>query len=1106
MTTREEDAAARQRALDPDHSFVVEALAGSGKTSLLTQRLLVLLARVDEPEQILAVTFTRKAVEELRGRVLDALASADGPPPTKSYERQTWELACAVAAHDRARGWQLLTQPSRLRIQTIDALAATLARQAPLTAGPAAALSPAEDAAPLYQRAVRETLDCLEDAHYGPLVAQALTVLDNDWRRTEALLTEMLPRREQWLARAVKRPSRALAEQTLRAAVAPALKALSASLPQRLHHELTALAHAVGATFEVQAPESPLTVLASLDLDALTVESAGALARWLLQKDGKALRKTLNSECVVAGEEGRALKARYKAFAEQLQEASPFLARLRRAKALPDGRYSDDAWASVSVLLDFLTLAVIQLRLVFDEQQLCDFQAIADSALQALGELEAPSEFALRQDLSLKHLLVDEFQDTSRSQHDFFELLTQAWTVGDGRTLFLVGDPRQSIYRFRQAEVGLFSRIIAERRFGGVPVECLRLSANFRTCAPLIDWLNLALPTAFASTEDRLPRFGGLVSTREGDGAPAVQIHPLPPKDALAEAEALLAIIQSTRAVRPAASIAVLVRSRSHLGLLPLLLEQAGIPVAATDVAPLNEMPLVGDLIALTRALMHQQDRIAWLALLRAPWCGLSLNALASLTEGDRWRSLWTLMQDPQRLAALAVDDAQRLQALLAVLEPALRRARREPWSTVVEDTWLALGGPQLWPEEQLRYADRYFGLLAEFEARNPEFAAETFEAMLTERYAPTPRHQGNAVALMTIHKSKGLEFDVVILPALDRGVRTDTKPLMVWHEAADLPPPNLLLAPLPAVGAGDSRNYDFVRGLDQEEQSAEMRRLLYVALTRARDQLHLCAQRLVKVDGSLCKPKNDSFLAMLWPCLAASFQADLPTNAAGARQLPKPAALRLGLAGLPAAPTAAPDDLSAPADIEFDWASPVAKHVGTVTHLLLELIATEGLDAWDEHQLAGARDFVLAELRACGLLGDSLRSATGRVMAAVSGALQSTRGRWILSNDHQQAAAEYRIAAIRDGVLADAVLDRTFIDADGTRWIIDFKTGDHQGGRPEAFMDSELERYRPQLTRYAELLYALEPRPIKLALYFPLLDGWREWQWTPARPERSPP
>jgi hypothetical protein len=106
----------------------------------------------------------------------------------------------------------------------------------------------------------------------------------------------------------------------------------------------------------------------------------------------------------------------------------------------------------------------------------------------------------------------------------------------------------------------------------------------------------------------------------------------------------------------------------------------------------------------------------------------------------------------------------------------------------------------------------------------------------------------------------------------------------------------------------------------------------------------------------------------------------------------------------------------------------------------------------------------------------------------------------------HRQAAAEYRIAAIRDGVLADAVLDRTFIDDDGTRWIIDFKTGDHQGGRPEAFMDSELERYRPQLTRYAELLFALEPRPIKLALYFPLLDGWREWQWTPANPERSPP
>jgi ATP-dependent exoDNAse (exonuclease V) beta subunit len=129
------DAAARSAALDPRRSFIVQAPAGSGKTELLTQRYLRLLGTVESPEQILAITFTRKAAAEMRARILQSLQSADAPPPESAHKRSTWELARAVRAVDAERGWQLMQHPARLRIQTIDALNASLARRLPVIAG-----------------------------------------------------------------------------------------------------------------------------------------------------------------------------------------------------------------------------------------------------------------------------------------------------------------------------------------------------------------------------------------------------------------------------------------------------------------------------------------------------------------------------------------------------------------------------------------------------------------------------------------------------------------------------------------------------------------------------------------------------------------------------------------------------------------------------------------------------------------------------------------------------------------------------------------------------------------------------------------------------------
>ncbi|MEK7876786.1 MAG: UvrD-helicase domain-containing protein, partial [Pseudomonadota bacterium] len=195
------DLAARRSALDPSQSCIVQAPAGSGKTELLIQRYLLLLACVDHPEEIVAVTFTRKAAGEMRERVLEALADARaGKVPATGHEKLTLELAAAALARDTKAGWRIPENPARLRIQTIDSLCAALTRQMPMLSKFGSQPESVEDASELYLEAARATVERVEsDDAVAPDLERLLVHLDNDVKRIEDLLADMLRRRDHWL-------------------------------------------------------------------------------------------------------------------------------------------------------------------------------------------------------------------------------------------------------------------------------------------------------------------------------------------------------------------------------------------------------------------------------------------------------------------------------------------------------------------------------------------------------------------------------------------------------------------------------------------------------------------------------------------------------------------------------------------------------------------------------------------------------------------------------------------------------------------------------------------------------------------------------------------
>jgi len=1099
------DLAARRRALDPGHSFIVQAPAGSGKTELLIQRYLRLLATVEHPEEIVAITFTRKAAGEMRERVLGALVDARaGKAPASEHEKSTLELAAAALARDTAAGWGVTENPARLRIQTIDALCAALTRQMPMLSRFGSQPESIEDASELYVEAARATVELIEsDGAVAQDVERLLTHLDNDVGRIETLLADMLKRRDHWL-RHVHGRERAELEAGLANARRDALDRVR-GLPAEARAEWKSLAdHVLGNLGHAKFTDD--------------IDDWALLARAFLTADDDWRQRLTKNEGFPAGKPSQPWKDRALALIEALRPHDVFRTALADMRRLPPERYSDEQWEVLGAIMRLLPHAVGQLKLVFQARGQVDFTEVAQGALRALGEPEAPSDLALALDYRVRHLLVDEFQDTSISQYELVARLTAGWEPGDGRTVFAVGDPMQSIYRFREAEVGLFLRARAAG-IAGVKLEPIGLSANFRSQAGLVEWVNTTFRQVMPAREEiatgSVPYTASVAAHPALPGA-AVSVHPFFNGDRAEEAAKVAEIVAQAQREDAAAKIAILVRNRGHLRDIVPRLQGAGLRFRAIDIEPLGHRPVVQDLLALTRALTHPADRLAWLALLRAPWCGLRLADLHALAGEDLQRTVWELVNDDARVAALSAEGRARLERVRAVLQACLDDRCRGSLRERVAGAWFALSGPACVEDAtDLEDAEIYFDYLESHEEAGEIADAGTFEEGLADLYALPDLQADERLQIMTIHKAKGLEFDTVIVPGLGRPPRSDEARLFLWLEqprkegmgAADL-----LLAPIQETGADEDPIYRWLQKLEAEKERLESGRLLYVAATRAKRRLHLLGDAGLKTDDDgvpvVKAPGERTLLSRLWPLLSPLYE-EAAARRVGSAQAPAEEGetentidqtLRRIVSGWlpPAAPPRAAwtpprDPVRARDEIEFSWVGETSRHIGSVVHRWLQCIADDGLDGWDTARVRALRKVYADELVACGLPADGMDEAVERVAAALTKALADARGRWLLGH-HDAAQSELRLTGMSDGGIVNAVMDRTFVDERGVRWIVDYKTGTHEGADVEGYLDREQERYRPQLERYAVLLRGLDSRPIKLGLYFPLLGGWREW------------
>jgi ATP-dependent exoDNAse (exonuclease V) beta subunit len=900
-------------------------------------------------------------------------------------------------------------------------------------------------------------------------------------------------------------------EATLARAAQDALARLAQLLPRELIEALWS--SSIGAAGRWAGDEAAMAALAGAEGPAAAEPQA--LALWqaiarLVLTDAGDWRKQVNKRTGFPTTH-REDRDRHERLIVAMSAIDGALEAWRAVAESPPVRYDETQWRVLAALLSLLKRLAAHLRIVFTEHGRVDYTEVALAARDALGRPEEPTDLALRLDYRIRHILVDEFQDTSLGQIELLRRLTAGWSGTDGRTLFCVGDPMQSIYRFRQTDVALFLRV---RRHGieSLRPQTLTLAQNFRSQAGIVDWVNRAFAEVLPREDDfgsGAVRYTPVQPTHPHGPAPAVRVWPALEPDPIAEARQVVAIVRNARTRRPDARIAILARSRSHMREVAAALRAAGLAFQAIDFEALNERRAVRDLCALTRALCHCDDRIAWLALLRAPFAGVPLADLEVLGSGLGERTVVEALTDTRWLERLTPQGRARIARVAPILAAALGQFGRRPLAALVEGAWLALGGPAAVDEQaDLDNARAFFERLGEEERSADLDDPAELDASLSDLHAAPDVSASDGLQLLTIHRAKGLEWDVVIVPGLGRAPRSERRRLL---HALDLESGDghsgLLLAPARPAARDSDPLEAFVLRLEKKRAMLESARLLYVAATRAKTELHLFGHATLRATRGAEEPPEprpaaNSLLAVLWPVVRGEFskleapgraQLDGEARAAGDRSKLRRLVSGWQLPSLPPRPGETARELGEAETRlrpDFDWATEVARLVGVVVHRDLERrvrtrIATGRILEIDA-------TLYRAELRELGVPAERLHAAAERVAEAVRRLLEDDRGRWILA-PHADETSEWALTAECDGELRRLIVDRSFVDDEGTRWIIDYKTSAHEGGSLDEFLAQEELRYAPQLERYASVVSRLTPAPVRIALYYPLLGAWRE-------------
>ena len=846
------DQAARDFASDPAQHVVLEASAGTGKTKVLVDRYVRLIRLGIAPRHILAITFTRKAAAEMRERILDQLRE---------------DTPASVLAE--------------IQVATIDAFCFGLLREFPLEAGVDPGFEIADETE--MARFATEALDITMRMARGVLVRDENVRLLFTRIKAPVLgevLSQLLDRRQ------VAVPAVATFVKQKVRVKSPGEAARS--FVERVHR----LFEGRDAFFTDGPRASPEFRWVAADAARLA-HGADAIPT----ADVPQLRRRLERYFLT-----KKLEARKKLPPGAKDFPSPAAQKRHQAAFVEIGPAIEEANAALDRdvdgllargLLTVLMIAVEQYQKLMDEHAVLDFAGMLDKAVALLERQEEFARSRLKLQARYHHLLVDEFQDTSRQQWRLVDMLIEAWGEGEGiadgaTSIFIVGDRKQSIYRFRHAEVVLLDE--AARRISALrPGRQVRqaITRNFRAVAELLAFVNALaselegdpeLPDRFVYTEsDRFPVDAVAAGARR-DGQPVLGLVAAASLQSSADAVAAEierflkeAIVRDRhgppRKARPD-DVAILFRARTGHQVYETALEKRGIRTYVYKGLGFFDAPEVQDLQALLRFLARPESNLRAAEFLRSRFVRLSDAALAALAPA---LSAAIIGADEPPAVLTGVD-----RALLDCVRAGARRwialVDRVPPGELIDMVMresayaVETSGPRA--AQARENVKKVRALVRRVENRGYATIgrlARYFETLRAGDESNAVIEARGCVSLMTIHAAKGLEFPAVFVVNLHIPGRGGSSGVTVIDRSVDDQPEVAF------------RSTDGTK-LEERREAEELRRLLYVAVTRARDALYLAAE--VDKDGILRAPKRS--LANLLPLsLKLAFTRAAVTEAA---------------------------------------------------------------------------------------------------------------------------------------------------------------------------------------------------------------------------------
>ena len=819
--TREQAAVVADRNAD----ILVSAGAGSGKTRVLVERYVALLADCRIPE-IAAVTFTDAAATEMRERV-------------RREVRSRPELAGHLPDIDQAV------------IGTIHSLCLQVLREHPVAAGAIAAARILPDDEAEYER-IGAALDALEDAAQAD-DGRALAIRELDVFPLSEQLPRMIERRDE-----VRTAFGRLAGSTVDDWSRHVRRLLDASLRDAVDAERPELERLVSDLRRAHAGAAPADKLAQQVgglLDALgdpLPADPGRLAETLAAQ-GPLIKVNVGSQ--KNWEDVKLVKEHLKSVreaAKRLQEAPRWEA------------FEADALRVAAALQALFHDACRRYRTRKAELSACDY---LDLELEAIRLLERHPEIAARYRAKLRHVMVDEAQDLNETQVRLLRLLTGG--NGSGPQRFLVGDAKQSIYRFRGSEVAHFNRYEAEIGRAGGSVRAL--TQSFRTHDELVSVCNALFERVFEPGADgpgsvrMQPMSGRGPAAGAGPHLTVIPVAKAPAgSDGSADANRrrveadvvareIAALLDGGAAVwdgsrgceRPATprDLAVLMRRLANVHVFEQALEGHGVPYVTPAGAGFFTRQEVRDLTNLLAWLSEPDDHIALVGALRSPLFMIDDRTLEACHAADRnWT--YVLAHPPDGVAGAA---RRRCTHAAAVLEELRDAAALEPPDAIVERALALTGFEAAWAplrggEQALANIRKLVTILRTLAGRSIDETVTYLRRRrdeLVDREGLAVVDRTDAVRLLTIHGAKGLEFPIVFVP--EAHVRApETHDSIRWRVGDGI----AVTLKADTASADERRRrpglYRYLRELDRGEEDAEYRRLLYVAATRAADRLYL--------------------------------------------------------------------------------------------------------------------------------------------------------------------------------------------------------------------------------------------------------------------------